>query len=105
MSDLQCRRLASRMQWSRCDCSGHWARRNRPWRKYAGMVWKTIQAMTAPINGMESPTPDGRSSMRYVDEFRDPELITKPSEEIRRLADPRRHYRIMEVCGGHTHAI
>jgi hydrogenase expression/formation protein HypD len=43
--------------------------------------------------------------MRYVDEFRDPELITKASEEIRRLAEPRRHYRIMEVCGGHTHAI
>jgi hydrogenase expression/formation protein HypD len=43
--------------------------------------------------------------MRYLDEFRDPELITKASEEIRRLADPGRHYRIMEVCGGHTHAI
>jgi hydrogenase expression/formation protein HypD len=44
-------------------------------------------------------------TMRYVDEFRDPELITKASKEIRRLADPTRHYRIMEVCGGHTHAI
>jgi hydrogenase expression/formation protein HypD len=43
--------------------------------------------------------------MRYVDEFRDPELITKASDEIRRLADTARHYRIMEVCGGHTHAI
>jgi hydrogenase expression/formation protein HypD len=43
--------------------------------------------------------------MRYVDEFRDPELITRASEEIHRLADPGRHYRIMEVCGGHTHAI
>ena len=43
--------------------------------------------------------------MRFVDEFRDPELITRASEEIRRLADPTRHYRIMEVCGGHTHAI
>src|SRR5271163_5225726 len=43
--------------------------------------------------------------MRYVDEFRDPELITKASEEIYRLADTGRHYRIMEVCGGHTHAI
>jgi hydrogenase expression/formation protein HypD len=43
--------------------------------------------------------------MRYVDEFRDPALITKASDEIRRLADPGRHYRIMEVCGGHTHAI
>ena len=47
----------------------------------------------------------GRFIMRYVDEFRDPELITKASEEIRRLVDPTRHYRIMEVCGGHTHAI
>jgi hydrogenase expression/formation protein HypD len=43
--------------------------------------------------------------MRYVDEFRRPELITKTSEEIRRLAEPDRHYRFMEVCGGHTHAI
>src|SRR5262249_34349834 len=26
-------------------------------------------------------------------------------KEIRRLADPNRHYRLMEVCGGHTNAI
>jgi hydrogenase expression/formation protein HypD len=43
--------------------------------------------------------------MKYVDEFRAPELIAKAGEEIRRLTDPARHYRIMEVCGGHTHAI
>ena len=43
--------------------------------------------------------------MRFVDEFREPELITKTADEIRRLADPKRHYRLMEVCGGHTHAI
>jgi hydrogenase expression/formation protein HypD len=43
--------------------------------------------------------------MRFVDEFRAPGLIAKTGEEIRRLADPQRHYRIMEVCGGHTHAI
>ena len=43
--------------------------------------------------------------MKYVDEFRRPELINKTAEEIRRLADSKRHYRIMEVCGGHTHAI
>ena len=43
--------------------------------------------------------------MRYVDEFRDSELITKASAEICRMVDPARHYRIMEVCGGHTHAI
>ena len=43
--------------------------------------------------------------MKYVDEFRDPRLIRQARDEIRRLVDPARHYRIMEVCGGHTHAI
>lgn len=43
--------------------------------------------------------------MQFVDEFRRPDLITKAADEIRRLADPARHYRFMEVCGGHTHAI
>jgi len=43
--------------------------------------------------------------MKFVDEFRDPRLIKQASDEIRRLVDPSRHYRIMEVCGGHTHAI
>ncbi len=28
--------------------------------------------------------------MKFVDEFRDPELITKTADEIRRLADPTR---------------
>jgi hydrogenase expression/formation protein HypD len=43
--------------------------------------------------------------MKFVDEFRDAGMITRTAEEIRRVADPARHYRIMEVCGGHTHAI
>jgi len=43
--------------------------------------------------------------MKFVDEFRDPLAIAQTAEEIRRIADPRRHYRLMEVCGGHTHAI
>jgi hydrogenase expression/formation protein HypD len=43
--------------------------------------------------------------MRFVDEFREPELIARTAQEIRRLVDPKRHYRMMEVCGGHTHAI
>jgi len=43
--------------------------------------------------------------MKFVDEFREPAIISKTAAEIRRLADPRRHYRFMEVCGGHTHAI
>jgi hydrogenase expression/formation protein HypD len=43
--------------------------------------------------------------MRFVDEFRDAALGRRLAAEIRRLADPARHYKIMEVCGGHTHAI
>ncbi len=43
--------------------------------------------------------------MKFVDEFRDPELISQTAAEIGRLADTGRHYRFMEVCGGHTHAI
>jgi hydrogenase expression/formation protein HypD len=43
--------------------------------------------------------------MKFVDEFRDAAVIRKAVEEIGRLADPARHYRFMEVCGGHTHAI
>jgi hydrogenase expression/formation protein HypD len=43
--------------------------------------------------------------VRYVDEFRDPKLIRALADEIAQLADPGYHYRIMEVCGGHTHAI
>ncbi len=43
--------------------------------------------------------------MRFVDEFREPELIIKTADEIRRLAGTKRHYRFMEVCGGHTHSI
>ena len=43
--------------------------------------------------------------MKYVDEFRDPALIRQAAAEIRALVEPQRHYRIMEVCGGHTHAI
>jgi len=43
--------------------------------------------------------------MKFTDEFREPEVIARTAEEIRRLADPSRHYRLMEVCGGHTHAI
>jgi hydrogenase expression/formation protein HypD len=42
--------------------------------------------------------------MRFVDEFRAPEAIRRLADEIDRLAAGR-HVKIMEVCGGHTHAI
>jgi len=43
--------------------------------------------------------------MRYVDEFRDQRLARGLAEAIAAEADPGREYRLMEFCGGHTHAI
>ncbi len=43
--------------------------------------------------------------MKYVDEFRDAELGRAVSAEILSLVEPGRHYKLMEVCGGHTHSI
>lgn len=43
--------------------------------------------------------------MKFVDEFREPKVIQSTAQEIARLAATSRTYRIMEVCGGHTHAI
>jgi hydrogenase expression/formation protein HypD len=45
------------------------------------------------------------SPMRFVDEFRDPELAQMLGAQITALCEPGRHYKIMEVCGGHTHTI
>jgi len=43
-------------------------------------------------------------SMKYVDEYRDPELAKRISDEIAKLASSRT-LKLMEVCGGHTHTI
>ena len=43
--------------------------------------------------------------MRYVDEYRDPALARSLTAEIRSLVRPGETVRVMEVCGGHTHAI
>ena len=43
--------------------------------------------------------------MKYIDEFRDGELAKNIAANIAREADPLRTYRLMEFCGGHTHAI
>jgi hydrogenase expression/formation protein HypD len=42
--------------------------------------------------------------MRFIDEFRDSELAKRVVREIERIAEGRR-FRIMEICGGHTHTI
>jgi len=43
--------------------------------------------------------------MKYIDEFRSGELAAGLSTAIRRDAHAGRQYRLMEFCGGHTHAI
>ena len=43
--------------------------------------------------------------MRYVDEFRNGELARAVAAQIAALAEPGRRYKIMEICGGHTHTI
>ena len=43
--------------------------------------------------------------MRYVEEFRDQGLARNLAASIAGEVDPGRSYRLMEFCGGHTHAI
>jgi hydrogenase expression/formation protein HypD len=43
--------------------------------------------------------------VKYVDEFRDAQLGRAVSAEIASTVDAGRHYKVMEVCGGHTHSI
>jgi len=43
--------------------------------------------------------------MRYISEFRDRTLAERLARRIAQEALPRRTYRFMEFCGGHTHAI
>ncbi len=43
--------------------------------------------------------------MKYIDEFRNSKVATKFIQLIQAKTNPKRHYHIMEFCGGHTHAI
>ena len=43
--------------------------------------------------------------MKFVDEYRDPALARRLLDRIAGLVDADRHYKFMEICGGHTHAI
>jgi len=43
--------------------------------------------------------------MRFVDEYRDAEQARALAAQIAALCEPGRHYKFMEVCGGHTHTI
>ena len=43
--------------------------------------------------------------MRFVDEYRSADVAKRVSEQIAGIIEPGRHYKLMEVCGGHTHTI
>jgi hydrogenase expression/formation protein HypD len=43
--------------------------------------------------------------VKYVDEYRDAQLGQAVATQILAEAQPDRHYKVMEVCGGHTHSI
>ncbi len=43
--------------------------------------------------------------MKYVEEFRRRDLALRLASAIDKAAEPGREYRLMEFCGGHTHAI
>jgi hydrogenase expression/formation protein HypD len=43
--------------------------------------------------------------MRYVDEYRQGDVARRLAERIAKQVEPGRTYKLMEVCGGHTHAI
>ncbi|MGE5833677.1 MAG: hydrogenase formation protein HypD [Acidobacteriota bacterium] len=45
------------------------------------------------------------TALRFVDEYRRPDLVASLVRDIHRLAQDAAPVRIMEVCGGHTHAI
>jgi hydrogenase expression/formation protein HypD len=43
--------------------------------------------------------------VKYVDEYRDADLGRVLAGKILASVEPTRHYKVMEVCGGHTHSI
>jgi hydrogenase expression/formation protein HypD len=43
--------------------------------------------------------------VKFIDEFRNAELARTLAAQIAATAEPGRHYKVMEVCGGHTHTI
>jgi hydrogenase expression/formation protein HypD len=43
--------------------------------------------------------------LRFVDEYRSPRDAERLAREIAGLVEPGRRYKLMEVCGGHTHTI
>jgi hydrogenase expression/formation protein HypD len=61
--------------------------------------------MRAPRWQGSRAIPGPAAEMRFVDEFRDPGLARALAGEILASVEPGDRLKLMEVCGGHTHAI
>ena len=61
------------------------------------------EELIAPILGTGIRSNAGAYVVKYLEEFRDPELAQRLFDELRRTA--RRPWALMEVCGGQTHSI
>ncbi len=67
-------------------------------------------ALVEPVRGRRPPARPRRdraagAGVKFVDEFRDAELGRVLAGQILATVEPGRHYKVMEVCGGHTHSI
>lgn len=50
-------------------------------------------------------TAEPTNPLRFADEYRDAATAATLGERLTQLIEPGRAYQVMEVCGGHTHAI
>ena len=73
---------------------------------------KALAALAAPSaaaasNDPAAPSADSEeiNGVKYVDEYRSGETAKGIAARIREEADPKREYRFMEFCGGHTHVL
>ena len=72
----------------------------------AGSRWPTACSRKPDANARTEQAHDrDGGGMKYVDEFRDAALGRAVAGEILATVEPGRHYKLMEVCGGHTHSI
>src|SRR5215468_5548637 len=69
-------------------------------------IQETHESLSRAIRGDPCAADERRTpmNMKYVDEYRDPELAKRISAEIAKLSASRQ-LKLMEVCGGHTHTI
>src|SRR5215472_9071475 len=88
---------------NRCFISAERRHRRRP---EDGTEDGARRVISAERRHRRRPEDGGRRAvMRFVDEFRDADKAHALAAKITALCEPGRQYKLMEVCGGHTHTI